>query len=103
MRRKLLAVLLAAMLLFTTSAMALEPKDFSGGALSGIAAALLGIINNAPGTASPIPGMLAPFAFNSPLKVLLALALAAAGGIVAGFAGSIVFRKLGFGNDVVPD
>ena len=78
-------------------------SNFFGGALSGIAAALLGIVNNAPGTASPIPGMLAPFAFNPPLKVLLALALAAAGGIVAGFAGSIVFRKLGFGNDVVPD
>ena len=78
-------------------------SNFFGGALSGIAAALLGIVNNAPGTASPIPGMLAPFAFNPPLKVLLALALAAAGGIAAGFAGSIVFRKLGFGNDVVPD
>lgn len=78
-------------------------SNFFGGAISGAAAALLGIINNAPGTASPIPGLLAPFAFNDPMKVGLAMAIAAVGGVAAGFVGSIVFRKLGFGNDVVPD
>lgn len=72
-------------------------SNFFGGALSGVVAAMLGIINNAPGTASPIPGMLAPFAFNPPGKVALALVLAAAGGTAAGFAGSTVFQKLGFG------
>ena len=77
--------------------------NFFGGALSGIAAAMLGIVNNAPGTASPIPGLLAPFAFNDPMKVILAMALAAAGGTLAGFVGSSIFRKLGFGNEVVPD
>ena len=78
-------------------------SNFFGGAISGAAAALLGIVNNAPGTASPIPGLLAPFAFNDPVKVIIAMALAAVGGTVAGFAGSIVFKKLGFGNEVVPD
>lgn len=78
-------------------------SNFIGGALSGIAAAMLGIVNDAPGTASPIPGMLAPFAFNPPWKVIAALLLAAAGGTAAGLAGSIVFRKLGFGNDAVPE
>lgn len=78
-------------------------SNFIGGALSGIAAAMLGIVNNAPGTASPIPGLLAPFAFNDPLKVILAMALAAVGGIIAGALGSVVFKKLGFGNEVVPD
>lgn len=73
-----------------------------GGALAGVGAAVLGIVNNAPGTASPIPGLLAPFAFNPPMKVLLALAIAAVGGIVAGILGVIVFRKLGFGNEEVP-
>lgn len=68
-------------------------SNFFGGGLAGIAAALLGIVNNAPGTASPIPGLLAPFAFNPPRKVLLALALGAVGGTLAGFAGSIVFKK----------
>ena len=76
--------------------------NFFGGALSGIAAAMLGIVNNAPGTASPIPGLLAPFAFNDPMKVIIAMALAAAGGTLAGFVGSSIFKKLGFGNDVVP-
>ena len=68
-------------------------SNFLGGGLAGIAAALLGIVNNAPGTASPIPGLLAPFAFNPPVKVLIALALGAVGGTLAGFAGSIVFKK----------
>ena len=63
---------------------------------------MLGIVNNAPGTASPIPGMLAPFAFNDPMKVILALAIGAVGGAVAGFVGGIIFRKLGFGNEEVP-
>ncbi len=78
-------------------------SNFFGGALSGIAAAMLGIVNNAPGTASPIPGLLAPFAFNDPMKVVLAMAIAAVGGTAAGFVGSVVFKKLGFGNDVVPN
>lgn len=78
-------------------------SNFFGGAISGIAAAMLGIINNAPGTASPIPGLLAPFAFNDPMKVVMAMTIAAVGGTVAGFAGSVVFKKLGFGNEVVPD
>ena len=78
-------------------------SNFFGGAISGAAAALLGIVNNAPGTASPIPGLLAPFAFNDPMKVILAMTIAAVGGTVAGIVGSVVFRKLGFGNDVVPE
>lgn len=67
-------------------------SNFFGGGLAGLAAAMLGIINNAPGTASPIPGLLAPFGFNPPLKVVAAIVLAAIGGSLAGFAGSIVFK-----------
>lgn len=67
-------------------------SNFFGGGLSGIAAAAFGIVNNAPGTASPIPGLLAPFAFNNPLNVVGALAFAVAGGCLAGFVGSIVFK-----------
>lgn len=78
-------------------------SNFFGGAVSGIAAAVMGIVNNAPGTASPIPGLLAPFAFNNPMDVVIAMAIAAVGGTVAGFVGSGVFRRLGFGNDVVPE
>lgn len=68
-------------------------SNFFGGGLAGMAAAMLGIVNNAPGTASPIPGLLAPFAFNDPMNVVLALALAAVGGSLAGFAGSVVFKR----------
>lgn len=68
-------------------------SNFFGGGLAGMGAAALGIINNAPGTASPIPGLLAPFAFNPPLKVLVALGLAIMGGCLAGFVGSIIFKK----------
>lgn len=78
-------------------------SNFVGGALSGIAAAMLGIVNNAPGTASPIPGMIAPFAFNDPIRVIMALVLAAIGGTIAGILGSAVFQKLGFGNRELPD
>ncbi len=78
-------------------------SNFFGGAFAGLVAALLGIVNNAPGTASPIPGLFAPFAFNPPGKVLLALLLAAAGGILAGFAGSFIFKKLGYEQKTVLD
>jgi fructose-specific phosphotransferase system IIC component len=50
-------------------------SNFFGGGLAGLAAAALGIINNAPGTASPIPGLLAPFAFNAPVKVIISIVL----------------------------
>ena len=88
--------------IITKNPLPIYGSNFFGGALSGIVAAVLGIVNNAPGTASPIPGMLAPFAFNDPLKVALALGLSAVCGTAAGFAGAFVFRKLGFGNDEVP-
>ena len=68
-------------------------SNFVGGGLAGMAAAALGIINNAPGTASPIPGLLAPFAFNPPIKVLIALGLAVLGGCLAGLAGSAIFKR----------
>ena len=71
-------------------------SNFFGGALAGLSAALFDIVNNAPGTASPIPGLIAPFAFNPPFKVILALGFAALGGIAAGMAGAVVFKKLGF-------
>lgn len=69
-------------------------SNFFGGGLAGLAAAALGIVNNAPGTASPIPGMIAPFGFNPASKVILALALAAVGGLLAGYVGGTVFSKL---------
>ena len=68
-------------------------SNFFGGGLAGVSAAVFHIVNNAPGTASPIPGLLAPFAFNSPIMVVAALFFAVLGGIVAGLVGSYVFRS----------
>lgn len=68
-------------------------SNFLGGGLAGISAAVFGIVNNAPGTASPIPGLLAPFAFNDPVKVVLAMVFAILGGSVAGLLGGWVFQK----------
>lgn len=68
-------------------------SNFLGGGLAGISAAVFGIVNNAPGTASPIPGLLAPFAFNAPVKVVLAMVFAVIGGSVAGLLGGWVFQK----------
>lgn len=69
-------------------------SNFFGGGLAGISAAVFKIIDNAPGTSSPIPGLLAPFAFNPPVKVLMALAFAALGGLLAGNVGGLIFKHL---------
>lgn len=69
-------------------------SNFFGGGLAGISAAVFHIVNNAPGTASPIPGLLAPFAFNAPGTVVISLAFAAAGGLLAGFIGGTVFKRI---------
>lgn len=68
-------------------------SNFFGGGLAGISAAAFHIVNNAPGTASPIPGLLAPFAFNPPLMVVGALFFAVLGGSLAGLVGSAIFKK----------
>lgn len=55
--------------------------------------AQLGIINNAPGTASPIPGLLAPFVFNDPVKVLIALGCAIVSSLIGGLLVSEFFLQ----------
>ena len=67
-------------------------SNLLGGGLAGLSAAFFNIVNNAPGTASPIPGLLAPFGFNDPIKVVLAIFFAILGGTVAGLLGSVVFK-----------
>lgn len=67
-------------------------SNFLGGGLAGISAAYFGIINNAPGTASPIPGLLAPLAFNDPFVVAKAVVFAIIGGTVGGWIGGTIFK-----------
>ena len=69
----------------TTHPLQIYSGSFVGGGIAGVAAGVLNIVNNAPGTASPIPGLIAPFAFNAPLKVCLAIGIAIAGGVLGGF------------------
>ena len=68
--------------------------SFLGGMFSGLIAVLFKIVNNAPGTAAPIPGLLAPFAFNPPITVAIAMGLAAVAGIAAGYIGTWIFKKV---------
>ena len=78
----------------TRNAFKVYTCNFAGGALAGIAAVYFNIINDAPGTAAAIPGLLAPFAFNGAGTVLMAILAAALGGAVAGYVGSSIHRKL---------
>lgn len=79
--------------IITANPIPIFSSNFIGGGLAGISAAVFGIVNNAPGTASPIPGLLAPFAFNAPVNVVLALAFAILGGCAAGLLGGMIFGK----------
>ncbi|GAA0121596.1 MAG: PTS sugar transporter subunit IIC [Clostridium argentinense] len=77
----------------TANAIPIYFSNFFGGGLSGLAAAHFKIINNAPGTASPIPGLLAPFGFNEPINVILAVAFSVLGGLLAGELGARIFKS----------
>ncbi|CAM4072347.1 transcriptional regulator [Bacillus manliponensis] len=67
--------------------------NFVGGALAGIITSLFQIVNNAPGTASPIPGLLVLYGFNDALKVTIAAILCGIVTTIIGYIGTIVFRK----------
>ena len=66
--------------------------NFVGGALAGIITSLFQLVNNAPGTASPIPGLLVLFGFNDVVKVTIAAILCGIVTTIVGYIGS-VFRK----------
>ena len=78
----------------TSNPIPIYGSNFFGGGFAGISAAVFHIVNDAPGTASPIPGLLAPFAFNPVQNVLLALLFAAIGGSVAGLVGGTIFKHI---------
>ena len=79
--------------IITANPIPIFSSNFIGGGLAVISAAVFGIVNNAPGTASPIPGLLAPFAFNNPMNVIFALAFAILGGCAAGILGGWFFSR----------
>lgn len=67
--------------------------NFIGGALSGIIIALMGLINNSPGTATPIAGFAVMFAYNPASKVLITAAGCIIVSIFSGYVGSIMFKN----------
>jgi len=96
-KSKVIAVILEPLTqadIVTANAIPIYASNFFGGAFAGLSAAHFNIINNAPGTASPIPGLLAPLGFNPPINVLLAVIFAMIGGIIAGYVGGIVFNHI---------
>lgn len=93
----------------TTIAVAIEPltqadiisanplpiyvTNFIGGAASGIIISMFGLINNAPGTATPIAGLAVMYGFNDPVKVTVCALLCATVSAIAGFLGSLFFKN----------
>lgn len=69
-------------------------SNFLGGAMAGTIAAYFGIINDAPGSAAPIPGLLASIAFNEPLTLFMAVVAAAFAGVVGGVIGNQIYKRL---------
>ena len=96
-RNKVIAIMLEPLTqadIVTRNAFKIYSCNFFGGALSGLVAVYFNIINDAPGTAAPIPGLLAPFAFNEAGTVVMAVIAASICGIAAGYVGSSIHLKL---------
>lgn len=67
--------------------------NFIGGAMSGVIIAMMGLVNNSPGTATPIAGFAVMFAYNPPIQVLITAAGCIAVSIAAGFIGYAIFKN----------
>lgn len=67
--------------------------NFISGGLIGILIALSGMVNNSPGTASVVPGIIAAFAWNPPMQVTIYAILALVIGALAGIGCSWLFRN----------
>ena len=93
----------------TTIAVAIEPltqadiisanpipvyvTNFIGGAIAGVIVASFGLINNAPGTATPIAGLMVMYGFNDAKTVTLVAVLCAVAGLASGYIGSKIFKN----------
>jgi fructose-specific phosphotransferase system IIC component len=66
--------------------------NFIGGAASGIIVALMGLVNDTPGTATPIAGFAVMFAYNPAGKVLIAALGCIIVSVASGYLGSYIFR-----------
>ncbi|MGL4759935.1 MAG: PTS sugar transporter subunit IIC [Sarcina sp.] len=67
--------------------------NFIGGSLSGIVIASMGLVNNTPGTATPIAGFAVMFAYNPAVKVLIAAGIIVVLNIISGYVGHMIFKN----------
>lgn len=67
--------------------------NFVGGAACGVLIALMKLINDTPGTATPIAGFAVMFAYNSVTKVLMTAAGCIILSLIAGYIGGSVFKN----------
>ncbi|HGD0150997.1 TPA: PTS sugar transporter subunit IIC, partial [Streptococcus agalactiae] len=66
--------------------------NFVGGAACGILIALMKLVNDTPGTATPIAGFAVMFAYNPMIKVLITALGCIILSLLAGYFGGIVFK-----------
>ncbi|WP_114167362.1 PTS sugar transporter subunit IIC [Exiguobacterium sp. TNDT2] len=67
--------------------------NFVGGAIAGLIVAMTGMVNDAPGSAAGIPGLLVMYGFNDWQTVTVTALILFGVGIGAGFVGSNLFRN----------
>ncbi|MFC3419407.1 PTS sugar transporter subunit IIC [Salinicoccus hispanicus] len=67
--------------------------NFVGGGLSGVVIAYSGLVNDAPGTATPTAGLLVLFGYNPAMQVIIYAVIVAVISGVIGYIGSHFFRN----------
>ena len=67
--------------------------NFVGGAIAGLIVAMTGMVNDAPGSAAGIPGLLVMYGFNDWQTVTVTALILFGVGIVAGLVGSKLFSN----------
>ena len=67
--------------------------NFIGGAACGVVIAMMGMVNNSPGTATAIAGLAVSFAYNPPVKVLICALICAVLSAAAGLLGYAMFKN----------
>ena len=67
--------------------------NFIGGAACGVVIAMMGMVNNSPGTATAIAGLAVSFAYNPPVKVIICATICAVLSAAAGLLGYAMFKN----------
>src|SRR5699024_11686227 len=78
--------------LITANPLPMYVTNFIGGGLSGMVIAMSGMINDAPGTAAPVPGLLVMFGYNPAGQVVMYAVICALISFLVAVASSYVFR-----------